>query len=106
MGKTFPLLTNLIVLKGLKDTQCGFKLFRTDLAKKIVKLQTFERFSFDVEVLFIAKKMGCKIKEAPVVWIDKEGSKVSPVKDAFKMLIDLFRIRYNNFAGKYISTSK
>ena len=63
--------------------------------------QTFERFSFDVEILFIARKMGCKIKEAPVVWIDQEGSTVSPIKDSFKMLIDLFKIRFNDLRGKY-----
>ena len=101
MGKTFPLLVNLIALRGFKDTQCGFKLFKTDIAKKVVSLQTFERFSFDVEILFIAKKLGYKIKEVPVVWIDKEGSKVSPIKDSIKMLIDLFKIRYNSLLGKY-----
>jgi len=101
MGKTFPLLVNLIALRGFKDTQCGFKLFKTDVAKRVVSLQTFERFSFDVEILFIAKKLGYKIKEAPVVWIDKEGSKVNPIKDGIKMLIDLFKIRYNILLGKY-----
>ncbi|MBT4824364.1 glycosyltransferase family 2 protein [Candidatus Woesearchaeota archaeon] len=101
MGKTFPLLVNLIALRGFKDTQCGFKLFKTDVAKKIVSLQTFERFSFDVEILFIAKKLRYKIKEAPVIWIDKEGSKVNPIKDSIKMLIDLFKIRYNNLLDKY-----
>jgi len=101
MGKTFPLLVNLITGVGFKDTQCGFKLFKTKIAKKIVKQQTFERFSFDVEILFIARKMGCKIKEAPVVWIDQEGSTVSPIKDSFKMLIDLFKIRFNDLRGKY-----
>ena len=101
MGKTFPLLVNLIALGGFRDTQCGFKLFKTDAAKKIVSLQTFNRFSFDVEILFIAKKLGYKIKEAPVVWIDKEGSKVNPIKDSIKMLIDLFKIRLNNLLGKY-----
>jgi len=101
LGKTFPLLANIIVLKGFKDTQCGFKLFKTDVAKRIVKLQTFEQFSFDVEILVIAKKMGYKIKEAPVVWIDKEGTKVRTFKDGFTMLIDLFKIKYNNVLGKY-----
>lgn len=101
MGKTFPLLVNLIALRGFKDTQCGFKLFKTDIAKKIVSLQTLKGFSFDVEILFIAKKLGYKIKEVPVVWIDKEDSKVSPIKDSIKMLVDLFKIRYNNLLGKY-----
>jgi len=106
MGKTFPLLVNLIALGGFRDTQCGFKLFKTGAAKRIVSLQTFNRFSFDVEILFIAKKLGYKIKEAPVVWIDKEGSKVSPIKDSLKMLIDLFKIRLNNLLGKYGGESK
>lgn len=101
MGKTFPLLVNLLVLRGIKDTQCGFKLFKTDAAKKIVKLQTLARFSFDVEILYIAKKLSYKIKEAPVVWIDKEGSKVRLIRDSFRMLVDLFRIRWNNVLGKY-----
>lgn len=106
MGKTFPLLVNLIALGGFKDTQCGFKLFKTDVAKRIVLLQTFNGFSFDVEVLFIAKKLGYKIKEAPVVWVDKIGSTVNPIRDSVKMLIDLFQIRFNNWRGKYWSQSK
>jgi len=101
IGKSFPLFVNLIALRGFKDTQCGFKLFKTAIARRIASLQTLERFSFDVEILFIAKKLGYKIKEAPVSWIDKEGSKVNPIKDSIKMLIDLFRIRYNNLVGKY-----
>jgi dolichyl-phosphate beta-glucosyltransferase len=101
IGKMFPLFVNLIALRGFKDTQCGFKLFKTDVARKIVKFQTFDRFCFDVELLFIAKKAGYKIKEAPVVWFDKAGSKVNFLKDGFNMLIDLFRIRYNNLIGKY-----
>jgi hypothetical protein len=67
----------------------------------VVKLQTFDRFAFDVEILFIAKKLGYRIKEAPVMWIDKEGSTVSAGKDSFKMLRDLFRIRKNNRKGFY-----
>ena len=103
MGKAFPFFVNLLVLRGFKDTQCGFKLFKTDVAKKIVALQTFERFSFDVEILFIAKKLGYKIKELPVTWVDKAGSKVSPIKDAASMMMDLFRIRLNQIQGRYNS---
>lgn len=105
MGKVFPEIVGLILLKGFKDTQCGFKLFRTDVARKIVQLQTVEGFSFDVEILFIADKMGYRIKEAPVVWMDKDGSTVRTFKDGFKMLIDLFRIQFNSFAGKYSARS-
>jgi dolichyl-phosphate beta-glucosyltransferase len=101
IGKTFPLIVSLIAVRGFKDTQCGFKLFKRKAGQRIVKLQTFERFSFDVEILFIAKKLGYKIKEAPVMWIDKEGSTVSAGKDSMRMLRDLFRIRINNFKGRY-----
>lgn len=101
IGATFSLLVNLIVLRGFKDTQCGFKLFRTDVAKKIVSLQTLNGFSFDVEILFIAKKLGYKIKELPVVWMNKSGSKVKLIKDSIKMLINLFKIRSNNYKIKF-----
>lgn len=101
MGKIFPLLVNLLVLPGFRDTQCGFKLFKTSEAKKIFPLQSLDGFGFDVEILFIAQKMGLRIKEAPVTWIDKEGSKVSPVRDAVKMLLDLVKILLNDLSGKY-----
>jgi dolichyl-phosphate beta-glucosyltransferase len=101
LGKTFPLLSRAIVLKGFRDTQCGFKLLKTAKAKKIESLQKLNGFAFDVEMLFIAKRLGCKIKEVPVIWIDKKGSKVNPVKDSARMFIDLFRIKYNHITGKY-----
>lgn len=101
MGRTFPLLVELLVLRGFKDTQCGFKLFKTAIAKKIVSRQTINGFSFDVELLFIAKKLKLKIKELPVVWIDQKGSKVSPFKDSFRMLADIMRIRVNGLRDVY-----
>jgi len=64
-------------------------------------LQTIERFCFDVEILFIAKKIGCKIKETPVTWISKQDSKVRIIKDTLNMLADLFRIRLNDLSKKY-----
>lgn len=100
-GKIFPLLVRMIVLKGIKDTQCGFKMFKKSAVKNIFPLQTFERWCFDVEILFIAKKLGFKIKEVPVVWVDRRESKMNLIRDSFKMLMDLFRIRYNNMTGKY-----
>lgn len=101
LGKAFPFLVNIITIGGFKDTQCGFKLFRINAAQKIANLQTLNRFSFDVEMLFIAKKLGLKIKEVPVIWMDQKESKVNPLKDAPKMLLDLFKIRYNDLIGKY-----
>ncbi|MBT7903010.1 glycosyltransferase family 2 protein [Candidatus Woesearchaeota archaeon] len=102
MGKTFPIIVNMLAVPGIRDTQCGFKLFKTDLAKKIVSKQTINRWAFDVELLFIARKMNLKIKEVPIIWIDKEGSTITnPLRDATKMLKDVIKIQLNNFKGKY-----
>jgi dolichyl-phosphate beta-glucosyltransferase len=101
MGKTFNLIVNILVVWGVKDTQCGFKWFRKDVVKKIFPKQTFNGFSFDVELLFIAKKYGYSIKEIPVTWLNSPDSKVSAVKDSIKMFLDLVKIRINDLRGKY-----
>jgi dolichyl-phosphate beta-glucosyltransferase len=101
MGKTFALIVSILAVKGFKDTQCGFKLFTRKAVRKIFPLQTFERFSFDVELLYIAKKHGFRIKEVPVTWIDGGDSKVNAIKDSLKMLRDLFIIRLNAIKKKY-----
>jgi dolichyl-phosphate beta-glucosyltransferase len=101
LGKIFPYLVKLIVISNIKDTQCGFKLFKKDVAVIIAKKQTLNRYCFDVEQLLIAKKMGFKIKEIGVKWIDKKGSKVNIIKDSLQMLIDLFIIKYKSLRGYY-----
>jgi dolichyl-phosphate beta-glucosyltransferase len=106
LGKIFPYVVNLLAIKGIKDTQCGFKLYTRLAAKKIAEKQRIDRFAFDVEQLFIAKKYKMKIKEVPVKWIDKAGSKVDTFKDSFRMLRDLIRIRYYSFKGYYDDISK
>lgn len=93
MGKTFNHLVQWIVLPGIRDTQCGFKLFRRDIARKIFARLSIQRFGFDVEALYIGKYLGANIREIPVNWHDVSGSKVSPVKDAIQMFLDLFRVR-------------
>lgn len=93
MGKTFNLLVKTILFTGIEDTQCGFKLFKTDLAKKVFGLSKIDGFAFDVELLLIAKRMGYRIKEVPVRWINSPQSRVRIVGDSFKMFIDLLRIR-------------
>jgi dolichyl-phosphate beta-glucosyltransferase len=93
MGKTFNLLVQLIVFPGIRDTQCGFKLFGRDVARKVFRQMTISGFGFDVEVLYLARKMGAKIEEVPVVWTNALGSKVSPVRDSLRMFGDLLRIR-------------
>ncbi|MBW3014957.1 glycosyltransferase family 2 protein [Candidatus Woesearchaeota archaeon] len=92
-GRLFNLLVQFIALPGIKDSQCGFKLFTREAGKKIFANQRLNGFAFDVEALLLARKMNFKVKEIPVIWIDSEGSKVNALKDAFKMLFDIFKIR-------------
>lgn len=94
MGKIFNRLVQFFVFKGIKDTQCGFKLFRTDVAKKIVSYQMIKGFAFDVELLYIAKKMGYRVLEAPVKWKHVEFSRVNVIKDAFGMFLSILFIKY------------
>ncbi len=101
LGKIFNLLVQIIALKGIKDTQCGFKLLKKDVAKNIFSKMTINRWGFDVEMLFLAKKNKYLIKEVPVEWINDENTKLNPVKDSMNMLMDLLKIRYNNIMGKY-----
>jgi len=101
MGKFFPLLVNLIAGLKFKDTQCGFKLFKTDVAKQLVRKQLVTRFAFDVELLYLAKKFKLDIKEAPVLWVDKPGSTVNLSTDVGRMFIDLIKIRLNDLSRLY-----
>lgn len=101
LGKLFPLLVSLLVFKGIKDTQCGFKLFRAAIAKKIFSKTTIERFGFDVEVLALAQKKGYKIKEVPIRWSNAEGSTVHPLRDSFRMLGEILYIRWRLLRGQY-----
>lgn len=100
-GRVFNLFMRTITGLKFKDTQCGFKAFRRELALPVFKLQSIERFGFDPEVLYIAKKRGLRLVEVPVVWNDSEGSTVNYVSDSIKMVTDLMRIRFNDFAGRY-----
>ncbi|MBN2490156.1 MAG: glycosyltransferase family 2 protein [Planctomycetes bacterium] len=101
MGKIFNRMVRLIALGGLADTQCGFKLFTREAAQAVFSRQRFERFGFDVEVLYIARKLGLKIAEVPVRWVNSAETKVSAVRDAADMFLDLFRIRWNDLRGRY-----
>lgn len=101
LGRIFPFFANLFVLKGIKDTQCGFKLFKKEAAKKIFSNQTINGFGFDVEVLYLARKYHYSIKELPVKWKNDPGSKVNPIKDSFKMFLDLIKIKLNDIRNKY-----
>ncbi len=93
MGKIFNLLVQIFVLRGIHDTQCGFKLFRGQCARVIAGEVKIERFGFDVEMLYLAQKNNYKIKEVPVTWTNSATSRVNPISDSFKMFLDLLSIK-------------
>jgi dolichyl-phosphate beta-glucosyltransferase len=86
---------------GVKDTQCGFKMYTHDVAQKLHTKQTIMGFSFDLEILYLASKYGYKIAEVPVSWIDAPGSKVDTSKEVQRFLRDLMKIKLNDLRGIY-----
>ncbi len=94
LGRTFNQFVQLFGIKGIKDTQCGFKAFRARACREIFSRQTLDGFSFDVEVLLLAQNLGFKIEVLPVKWINSPDSKVRVLIDPPKMLWDLIRIRW------------
>jgi dolichyl-phosphate beta-glucosyltransferase len=93
MGRVFNLLVRTMLVGGIHDTQCGFKLFSARAAETIFPKQTLSGFAFDVELMVLARKHGFKIKEAPVRWINSPASKVSAWRDSTRMFLDLLRLR-------------
>jgi dolichyl-phosphate beta-glucosyltransferase len=93
MGRVFNHFVQVIVLPGIRDTQCGFKLFTAEAAEYAFNRQTLDGFSIDVEILALGRKAGYRIVEVPVRWINSPASRVSPLSDSAKMFLDLFRIR-------------
>jgi dolichyl-phosphate beta-glucosyltransferase len=93
MGKTYNKFVQMLVFKGITDTQCGFKAFTAQAAQTIFKLSKINGFSFDVEILYLARKFGMKVEQVAVEWYNDERSTVNPVTDAFMMFVELFRIR-------------
>ncbi|MFH1511396.1 MAG: dolichyl-phosphate beta-glucosyltransferase [Candidatus Woesearchaeota archaeon] len=100
-GKVFPFIVSILLLGGISDTQCGFKLFKKEAAQVLFSMQRLERFSFDAEILFLAKKKGYHIKELPVVWVNALDSKLNAVTDSFDMFWELLKIKWNYLVGKY-----
>ena len=101
MGKTFNKFVQLMTVPGIKDTQCGFKCFLGDTARELFSLCRIDGFSFDVEVLYLARRKGLRITEVGVYWRNSPESKVHPVWHSLQMLNDLLRIRCTTFLGGY-----
>ena len=87
------MLVQAFVFRGIKDTQCGFKGFRGEAAEKLFSQQKVMGFSFDVEILYLAKKSGYKIKEIAVEWYNDERTTVGALSDSARMFFELLRIR-------------
>ena len=100
-GRCFNGITRGVMGLPFKDTQCGFKAFRREAAQVIFRLQRIERWGFDPEILFIARKLRYSVVEVPVTWGHDERSRMSYLKDGMKMLEEMAVIRYNSLAGRY-----
>jgi len=100
-GRLINLAIRMLILPGLHDTQCGFKCFRAEVAEAIFPYQSLPGWSFDIEILFLARKRGFGIREVPIHWYFDPETKLRAVKDAVKMLRDIFLIHWNNLRGWY-----
>jgi hypothetical protein len=112
MGRAFNLIVRSVAVRGIQDTQCGFKAFRRKAAKDLFRnMQLYGDgtgavrgavvTAFDVEILFLAQKWGYAIAEVPVQWHYGADSKVNPLKDSWRNLRDVLRVRWNDLCGRY-----
>jgi dolichyl-phosphate beta-glucosyltransferase len=93
MGRTFNRMVQVLLLGGIRDTQCGFKLFKRAAAHAIFSRAKVDRFAFDVEAVFLARKLGLGVAEIPVTWRNSPHSTVSPLRDSAQMFLDVVRIK-------------
>ena len=101
LGRTFNLYIQLLLLPGIWDTQCGFKLFTARAAEEVFGRVTIEGFGFDFEALFIARKLGLRIKEVPVTWYHSPKTKVKVLRDGLRMGLEALKVRVNDLKGIY-----
>jgi dolichyl-phosphate beta-glucosyltransferase len=101
-GRMFNMLVQLILFKGIADTQCGVKGFSQKAVRDIFPRQTLQQFSFDIEIIYIAMQLHFQIKQVPVKLINyRKESRVNVITDSWKMLWDIFRVRINGMLGTY-----
>lgn len=101
MGRVFNFVVRTLAVPGVRDSQCGLKCFTHQAARDIFTRQTVEGFGFDVEILFLARKRGYRIREVPVTWRHVPASRVDPLRDTLRMLSDVLRVRLNDWRGVY-----
>ncbi len=100
-SRLFRVLPRLVLGLQYKDTQCGFKAYTRRAAEQIFSQQTVERWGFDPEILFLARKMGLETQEVSVEWAYDHRSKIHLVRDGLRMFGDIVKIRWNDLTGKY-----
>jgi glycosyltransferase involved in cell wall biosynthesis len=101
MGRIFNLIVRVLAIPRIQDTQCGFKSFRREVAREVFSLQTIDGWGFDVEVLFIALKRGYRLIEIPINWYYRPQSRISPLRDSIKMVLEVLKVRLNGMRGHY-----
>ena len=100
-GRIFNLMLRITLGLKFKDTQCGFKAFKQPTVQKIFPLQKIERWGFDPEILFLARKFGFKVQEIPVAWGHSGETRINPLLDGFRMFLEMLRVRWYALTGKY-----
>lgn len=105
LGRIFNWTVKVVALRGIEDTQCGFKLYSSEAAEAVFPLQTLDGFSFDIEDLVIARNAGFTIGEVPIEWQYYEGGKVT-LASSVRAYWDIFRIRVNQALGRYRAKEK
>ncbi|MGA7292385.1 MAG: dolichyl-phosphate beta-glucosyltransferase [Terriglobales bacterium] len=104
-GRIFNLLLRVVLGLRFADTQCGFKAFRRTAAQRIFPLQKIERWGFDPEILFLAKRAGLRVEEVPVLWAHSEGTRLHPFRDGMRMFLEVLRIRWNAITREYTAVA-
>ena len=100
-GRFFNLLVRIFTGLKIRDTQCGFKLFRRETTRRAFELQRVDRFGFDPEILFLIERQGGKVVEVPVRWNHNPATKVHYLRDSLHMTLDLLVLRWRVFTGQY-----
>jgi dolichyl-phosphate beta-glucosyltransferase len=100
-GRIFNLMLKIVLGLNFKDTQCGFKAFTRNAAQTVFPMQKVERWGFDPELLFLARRAGLKVKEVPVAWSHDEGTRIHPLRDGMHMFGEVLAVRADALMGKY-----
>jgi dolichyl-phosphate beta-glucosyltransferase len=105
LGRVFNLALRLILGLQFEDTQCGFKAFTRRAALALFPLQKIERWGFDPELLYLARRLHLRVEEVPVAWGHREGTRINPLFDGLRMFGEMLQIRWNGLRGEYRATS-